>query len=142
MKYSTHNKYFLAVGLICSIALFSCRKKDERYEGSYIGTERHTYLDSGATSYSIDTTYYQEVEVTYDNAVFPRRKCYTFTKLVDYQYVCTISKKSIVDHEYTDGYAGAYLKFSGDSLYIYSSNFSDQFDNWDTQTWEFKGKRN
>ena len=54
--------------------LISCRKKDEKYKGYYIGTERYTYLDSGATEFSIDTTYTQEIDVTYS------KKFYTVVK--------------------------------------------------------------
>jgi hypothetical protein len=141
MRRSKHN-YYLVLAIICSITLFSCRKKDNRYEGNYIGTERHTYLDSGTTVYSLDTTYAQEVQVTYSNALNSKNKYYSFSKISGTQDQFTVTKKSIVDDEYLEWNSNGYIKFSGDSMYIYSSGFDDQAENWDTETWEFKGKRN
>ena len=136
MKYSKHIQYFLAMSLICLITLFSCRKKDEKYEGYYVGTERHTYLDSGKIELSIDTTYTQEIEVTYN------KNFYKFIKPNAPNNVSMISKKDIVNHEYLYWNSPSYIRFSGDSLYIYSHNFSDNIENWDSEVWEFKGKRN
>jgi len=146
MNYSKHNQYFLALSLICLIALFSCRKKDERYEGTYVGTERYTELDSGATVYSLDSTYHQEIEVTYD------KKAYTFLRIFNnpYSQIFQHHKTSYVNNEYgpigelyldSDGNevgGGGHLKFSGDSMYY--SNWSSF--NGDEETLEFKGKRN
>jgi hypothetical protein len=142
MSHLKTNHYFLVLGLICLSALFSCRKKDNRHEGNYIGTERHTYLDSGATSYSLDTSYAQEIQVTYSNAVLPRRKHYDFTHTAGNHPPSSVSKKSIVDGVYVPWNSSTYMEFSGDSMYLYYTNFNDQFENWDTETWEFRGKRN
>ena len=136
MKYSKHIQSFLALSLICLIVLSSCRKNDEKYEGNYTGIERHPYLDSGATELSIDTTYNQEVDVTYS------KKHYTFTKRNAPNNISTIGKKDIVNHQYLPWNSPGHLRFSGDSLYIYSTNFSDNIENWDLEVWEFKGKRN
>src|SRR5688500_10769432 len=103
MNYSKPNPCILAFTLICSFTVFSCRKKDERYEGHYIGTERYTERDSAATTYSLDITYHQEYEVTYD------KKMYTFLKLFNnpsnQPYV--VGRESIVDDEYR-GYGEIY----------------------------------
>lgn len=135
-----------AIGLICIIVLFSCRKKDEKYEGTYIGTERYTEMDSGTSVNSLDTTYLQEIQVSYD------KKIYTFLKLFDNpsNLIFTVDKKSIENHEYYpfgeiyyDGQgnevgSAGYMKFSGDSMYLNSwSSF-----NGDVENLEFKGKRN
>ncbi len=115
----------------------SCRKKDKRYEGYYVGTEKYTLIDSGETIPNIDTTYVQEIEVTYS------QKLYTFIKQFNSSNdPSSVSKKEIVDHEYVNMYNGATLKFSGDSMYLNTSNFSDYIENWDVENWEFKGKRN
>ena len=146
MKHSKRTPLFLTLSLIGLLAMFSCRKKDERYEGNYVGTERYTERDSGETIYSLDSTYHQEFEVTYD------KKVYTFLKLFnseDFQ-IFTAGKKSIIDHEYRGfgeiyyntegneiGGAGS-MKFVGDSMYVYSwSTF-----NGNEEVLEFKGKRN
>lgn len=146
--FSIKRKNYLPVSvLIFSLVFFSCRKKDERYEGYYTGNERFAEKDSGETVYAVDSTYHQEIDVTYSN------KIYQFEKMVpqpDYSSVFTIGKESIIDHTYTSfgeiyydsegneiGSAGN-LKFVGDSLYINSwSSF-----NGDEQILEFKGKRN
>ena len=145
MRHSTRSFYLLIFGFIGLISMFSCRKKDERYEGYYVGTERITELDSGATTYSLDTTYAQEIDVTYS------KKMYTFIKQLNGPNdVYAVTKKSIVDGRY-DGFgeiwydtsgneygSAGYLEFSGDSLHSVSwSSF-----NGDEKTVEFRGKRN
>ena len=135
MKNSKPIQLLYLIGLISLITLFSCRKKDERYEGIYVGTERQTNLDSGATVYSLDSTYIQEIEVTY------HKKIFTFL-ISNYNdvygtNVFTVDKNSIVDHEYQDG--GAFLKFSGDSMYL---NIGSLDTNWNQKNLNFKGKRN
>ena len=135
MKKSNQHPYFLVLSLICLIMLSSCRKKDERYEGHYVGEERQTNLDSGATAYSLDSTYQQEIDVTY------HKKIFTFL-ITNYNPVYgnnafTVEKNSIVDHEYQDG--GAFLKFSGDSMYL---NIGSLDTNWNQKNLNFKGKRN
>lgn len=121
----------------------SCRKKDERYEGRYVGTERYTYQDSGATTYSVDTTYLQEVEITYSKITNSNKKAYTFLRVFNNssQQISQLTRKSIVDHEHL-GPDGGYVKFSGDSMYMGFSNWSDYNEVWDIEAWEFKGKRN
>jgi hypothetical protein len=47
-----------------------------------------------------------------------------------------------VDHEYDSIYDGGVLRFSNDSRYLYSSNFSDYLENWDSESEAFKGKIN
>ncbi len=133
MKNTTQYKFFLSVCLICSIAIFSCRKKDERYEGRYVGTERHTVSDSGTTTFSLDTTYSQEVEVTYD------KNMYTFLYLPSNSGtdIYTLEEELIVDGNYE-----GILKFSGDSMYLTMSNGSDYLEVSDRKIWAFKGKRN
>lgn len=103
--------------------MISCRKKDSKYEGYYLGTERCIYLDSGATEFSIYTTYIQEIDVTYS------KKRYTFIKLNTPNIVSTISKKDIVNHEFQQWNSNGHLRFSGDSLYIYADNL----ENWDLE---------
>ena len=142
MMYSKHYKY-LFVSIIFFLSLISCRKKDEKYEGNYIGIERYTYLDSGATSYTIDSTYNQEVDVTYDKLPHSSKKAYTILRVFNNpgNVIFQQQGKSIVDHEYSS--AGGYLKFSGDSMYLNVSNLSDATDSWDhIEEWSFSGKRN
>lgn len=129
--------------LTLAIAFCSCRKKDRRYEGTYRGIEHYTYQDSGATVYSVDTTYFQEVIVTYENAFLPRRKRYKFLKTENNPYgEFTLGKNEFEDGAFVSMYTGATMTFIGDSLYIYTTNFSDYIENWDTEIWEFRGKRN
>lgn len=137
-------KSVLFVFVICfSVFIFSCRKKDRRYEGTYTGTERYMYLDSGATEPSIDSTYYQEYEVTYDNAFLPRKKMYNFSFSSEgVEHFWSISKNQIEDGLYQNMYTGGSVKFFDDSIHICYSNFSDHIVNWDLETWDFKGKRN
>ena len=137
MKHSLRVNLFLTVSLMILVTFSSCRKKDSRYEGHYVGTERNTYQDSGATELSVDTTYVQEIEVTYD------KKIYTFLKQLNPpNQVFSVSKKEFEDHKYRGWNSNGYLKFSGDSMYLYSDSFTDVYDNWDTETWYFTGKRN
>lgn len=131
---------------VVSILLFSCRKKEEKYEGIYYGTERQSIHDSAAINYALDTTYYQEFHVTY------AKKYYTIVKSFNdpNNGMLRVYKNDIIDHEYypfgeiyedsdgnTLGY-GSYLKLSGDSLYF---NSSSSF-NWEFTNFEFAGKRN
>ena len=145
MNHSQLNKYsFIIIG-ICFLVMVSCRKKDEKYEGIYIGTERHSIHDSSGTTYSLDTTYYQEFHVDYS------KKYYSITKLIDpNEWLTRVHKNDIVDHEYypfgeiwedTAGNiysSSAYLKFVGDSIYYISSSST----NWEFNNYEFGGIRN
>lgn len=142
MKLSNRSQYVFVLSLICSIAMLSCRKKDNRYEGNYLGTERYTVIDSGTTTYSTDTTYMQEWEVTYS------KKFYTFSSLITAQgaNVFSVEKKLLDDHVYTsseseciDGCGYGYVKFVGDSVYINSSFFTLE---GKEKELDFKGKRN
>ncbi|MEO9532522.1 MAG: hypothetical protein ABJG68_07675 [Crocinitomicaceae bacterium] len=133
----------IVFAICCSVLIFSCRKKDRRYEGVYIGTERYIFADSGATEPSIDSTYDQEYEVTYDNAFLPRNKRYNFSFSSDgIEHFWSISKNQIEDGLYQNMYDGGSVKFFDDSIQINFSNFSDYMDVWDIETWEFRGKRN
>ena len=111
-----------------------------------MGTEQHTKLDSGSTTYSFDTIYPQEYDVTYS------KNMYTFITLLgaSANQVSTIHKNDIVNHEFF-GPAETYydtlgnllgghgnLRFSGDSLYVNSSGYK----NGDEDFYSFKGKRN
>lgn len=142
MKASKRKYYLLAFGLIFTLTFFSCRKKDERYEGYYSGTERYTYLDSGATVNSIDSTYLQEVEITYDKVTGSNKKAYTVIRIFNNPgtQIFQFTRKSFVEHEYIS--ESGSLKFSGDSMYMTMSNASDYNQIWDIELWEFKGKRN
>lgn len=142
MKNFIGNKYILVFGFIALLSFFSCRKKDKRYEGTYVGVERYTFRDSGETVNSIDSTYYQEIIITYDGALLPKKMHYDCYKLTDPLSPWTMTQKSIVDGEYQTWNSPNIFKFSGDSLYMYATNFSDQVENWDFASWEFKGKRN
>ncbi len=124
------------VSTILLITSFACRKKDQRYEGNYVGMERYTVVDSGETSYSIDTTYAQEFQFTYSD------KRYNILKIANNpgNEIFTLDQKSIVDGINISG--GSYLKFSGDSLYLSYSNYSDYQPSPDIEMWDFKGKRN
>ena len=141
---------FKAFIIILSVTsfLFSCRKNDEKYEGYYSGIEEYTETDSGATVTSFDTSYIQAFEVTYD------RKFYYFEKLeigsAENNEVFSLHKNDIVNHEHL-GHGNLYydsngdfvggsgsLKFIGDSLYIFRSNYH----NGDSKNTVFKGKRN
>ncbi len=142
MKHSNHSKYLFALSLICLIALFSCRKKDNRYEGNYVGTERYTVIDSGTTNYSTDTTYYQEWDITY------AKKFYTFSSLItgNGNNVFSTEKKLLDDHVYSsseseciDDCGYGYIKFVGDSVYINTSFFTET---GDEKELDFKGKGN
>ncbi|MBI3133824.1 MAG: hypothetical protein HYZ14_04030 [Bacteroidetes bacterium] len=143
MRHSKQNNYFFALGLICLISLFSCRKKDERYEGYYVGEERYAYIDSGATTPSIDSTYVQEIDITYEKAISSKKKIYTFLRVFNnpYSQISQLSQKSFENHEYLSP-LGGYVRFSGDSMYMAFSNWTDAEEVWDIETWEFKGKRN
>ncbi len=145
MKKVKYTQFLFVFSLICLISLFSCRKKDERYEGNYVGTEQHTMLDSGATEYTLDTTYVQEVDITYSKKIYTFIKKFNNPGNVGFQQ----DKGSIVDHEH-EGVGDLYydsqgnlvggfgsFKFSGDSLYISSTSYW----NGDSELWEFKGKR-
>ncbi|MCB9223415.1 MAG: hypothetical protein R2780_15125 [Crocinitomicaceae bacterium] len=50
------------------IGLQSCRKKDEKYDGTYIGTERIVRADSGGTYF--DSSYNQTVTVEYQSGKY------------------------------------------------------------------------
>lgn len=143
MKHSKQKNYFLGVSLVCLALLLSCRKKDERYEGYYVGEERYCYFDSGATTPSIDSTYLQEIDITYEKALRPRNRIYTFLRVYDNpsHQIAEQSQQSFENHEYLSP-LGGYVRFSGDSLYMAFSNWSDAEEVWDIKTWEFKGKRN
>jgi len=144
MKSLKHSCNFFVLSLFCSIILFSCRKKDERYEGYYVGTETNTKLDSGATTVAFDTTYSQHYDVTY------AKKVYSFVKGINpSNEIFTQESSSIINHEvkeqgelYYDSqgnYVGGYgsLRFSGDSLFINHTSYW----NGDSESWNFKGKR-
>lgn len=135
MKYQKRFPFFLVSSIIIIIS-FACRKKDQRYEGNYVGIERYTLVDSGETAYSIDTTYAQEFQFTYSD------KRYEILKIANNpgNEIFTLDQKSIVDGINISG--GSYLKFSGDSLYLSYSNFSDYQPSPDSEMWDFKGKRN
>lgn len=137
-------KCLIGIG-ICIFMTVSCRKKDQKYEGIYIGTEHHTKHDSSGTNYSLDTSYYQEFHIEYS------KKYYHISKLDDPNGGLTsVHRDNIENHEYypfgeiwedTAGniYGGsAYLKFVGDSMYFYSSSSV----NWDYDNYAFGGKRN
>lgn len=142
MIHSKNQKIIFVIAALFILLVVSCRKKDERYEGTYTGVERRTYLDSGETVFSIDTTYIQEFIVTYDNALRPRNKMYNFDETYGAQGYYTVAKKDFDDGVYLPWNAPGYLKFVGDSMYLVRTNFNDAVENWDTEVWEFKGRRN
>ena len=136
MKRIRLGKYLIVCFSIYIFLLISCRKKNERYEGYYVGTEQYTYLDSGETVFSTDTIYIQEYSVTYS------KKMYTFQKMLNQAgETFMISKNEFDNHEYHQWNSPNYIRFSGDSIYIYTTNFSDYIENWDTEVWDFKGKQ-
>lgn len=146
MKKTNPTSIFIIFSLIFSITLFSCRKKDERYEGEYVGIERYTFTDSGATTPTIDSTYLQQIDIAYE-----KRKYYTFERIYNAtgNGPVTHDKNSIVDHKcdcfgdiYTDqlgneigGIDG--FEFNGDSLYYVSEGYW----NGEQTKYEFFGKR-
>ena len=126
--------YFSLFSVILTIT--SCRKKDERYEGYYIGTERYTYTDSGATVPSIDTTYEQALDLTYEK--------HMYTGLMQFNgphNQFAFSCKSIEDHMHQPWNSPGYIKFVGDSIYMTYSNWTDAYEVYDSETWYFAGKR-
>jgi len=135
------NKHKLSVQIVLSalmlcVALISCRKKNERYEGLYIGTERYTYLDSGATEPSIDTSYIQHIEITYAD------KFYTLKRLFNSNgEIFSVHKKDFDNHKHQPWNSNAYLEFSMDSMFLSTSSGSDYIEEWDLETWYFKGMR-
>ena len=137
------HKHILLFFGICLFVLGACRKKDQRYEGYYVGEEHYTFMDSGATTPSVDCTYVQEIDITYDNAMKARKRLYTFTRKVasSYSEVSQISHESFENNEYLSP-LGGYIRFSGDSMYMAFSNWTDAEEVWDIAVWEFKGKRN
>jgi len=146
MSNSTFHKYLVAAFVVCFLVFSSCRKKDEKYDGIYTGTEHFTIHDSSGTEYTVDSTYYQEFHVNYS----ARKKYYSVTKLYDPHGGQTIiHKNDIVDHEYypfgeiwddsegnTYGFS-AYFNFAGDSLYFRSTSSV----NWEFTQYEFHGKK-
>jgi len=145
MKTFNHNKVILILGFSVLIFLASCRKKDEKYEGTYVGMERYTILDSGETAYTLDTSYQQVIEFTYS------KKVYTFLRVHNNptQAGFSIHKKNIEDHKYqpfSDIYttlegntvgSGGGITFANDSMYYGS------WSSWnhDETLYEFRGKR-
>ena len=135
-------KYLLIFCFSFSITMLSCRKKEEKYEG----TETQTKVDSTGEIYYIDTTYLQEFTITYS------KKAYTYTKVYknDEGSVNSVHKNEIIDNEhypfgevYTDAQGntigvGGHLKFSGDSMYFTSSHSV----NYEVETYAFSGKKN
>ncbi|NOQ72696.1 MAG: hypothetical protein GQ574_11870 [Crocinitomix sp.] len=142
MTHSKQHHFFIALGFIFLITLFSCRKKEERYEGNYVGTETHTIVDSSASV--LDTAYYQEIDISYS------KKIYTFAKMFNHGgEIFVVDKRSIVDHVflpfgelYTDQQGNevggvGYLRFTGDKIYLTSTSYW----NSKTTTFEFNGER-
>jgi hypothetical protein len=77
MNHWSSSKYLFILSAIRIFSIQSCRKKDEKYEGTYVGTERHSIHDSTGTVYSLDTTYTQEFYIDYSKT----KKYYSITKL-------------------------------------------------------------
>lgn len=140
-----HLKIFCLVIVI--IYLTSCRKKDEKYEGIYIGTEQYQEHDSSGTMYSVDSSYHQEFYIQYSRL----KKYYTITRLRENIPSTTIiHKNDIVDHQHypfgeiwsdTEGneyFNSAHLRFVGDSLYFSAIGSV----NWEYTVYNFRGKRN
>jgi len=145
MNKITYKRLIVVFSLTCLIALFSCRKKDERYEGNYSGLERYTVLDSGATELSTDSTYNQELTVTY------KKKFYNFARLESTKnsYTFTIDKDLFINHKhslpndiYTDENGNTVggnieVEFAGDSVFMSTTEYL----NGELSTWIFRGKR-
>jgi major membrane immunogen (membrane-anchored lipoprotein) len=118
-----------------SLLVFSCRKKDQKFEGSYTGTERYTYTPFGDTAV-IDTSFTQTVELTYDNGWYTATRSDTSFGKIAPRFLHKDIKNGPVS-KYSESISGnqiwsTYIKISNDSLTISSYETL----NGDTKKWE------
>ncbi|UKN00236.1 hypothetical protein K6119_10875 [Paracrocinitomix mangrovi] len=83
MKKSKYHHLVFGISLLLFTALFSCRKKEVRYEGTYVGTERIFQMDSGVIIF--DSSYNQMVTVEYSKKKYTIKRI--FNNSTNFEYI-------------------------------------------------------
>lgn len=144
-KISRRSNFLLLLAVVCAIPFLGCQKKNRIYEGKYIGTERHAFIESSGL-YSIDTTYHQEFDVTF------YKKHYIFLKLFNnpYNSEFAIDSRNFDDGEdfpYSEGLYDSLGNYSASHVHLKFSNDSMSYIQWTYSNYEmdslvFQGKKN